>query len=522
MGSKGEGVLFWTTICGIVAAALWLGYGTIAEAQCPGGICPTQQNQWQAATGQRPQFRAIPRRMPVRPHGIWKAVVRVEGMEPGSTRMRGGKNFGSGVLIKHQGRIAVLTVFHVVKGVTRLIVKTCDGAVLPAKLLFSDPKADVAILSVNPPADRAYTTATLATVAPDVGEMVQAVGYGMHGQMGIIEGNVTQYVRFEGMEKGSRDVLEMTGTAAEDGDSGGPIFNKQHEVVALITGITDENTVDGPWSGRVIKLCAAHESQWHLLPWRANAAELSKVKAQVAAMQIQAATPPPLPMPQPSVDIKEVHQRITNLESQQQEQLKLIDANTNRLVPLEETADKAKALVGQWPELQAALAKLDEAKAQADQAAKDAGNAIDVVTGVAGKATAAVGTAGEAKAAVGAALDEKTGILSKLKDRLDEKVASTVTAKVAARLAEKTGWSIPTALGVTGGGLGLLALILVVFLKREGDRASAGEPILAQKIAARTPTTVDDLVADKLAAVFARLDEKVDAIATKAKAKVGK
>ena len=74
---------------------------------------------------------------------------------------------------------------------------------------------------------------------------------------------------------------------------------------------------------------------------------------------------------------------------------------------------------------------------------------------------------------------------------------------------------MPAALGVTGGGLGLLALFVVLFLRREADRAGRGEPTRAQQAAAHTSNPYDDKAADVGAMVLAKLDGKVDALSAR-------
>jgi hypothetical protein len=117
---------------------------------------------------------------------------------------------------------------------------------------------------------------------------------------------------------------------------------------------------------------------------------------------------------------------------------------------------------------------------------------------VAGKATEAVQRAAETKADLDAALDEDApgGLLGKLKARLDDRLESTVTGKVAAFIAEKSGWSMPALLGAGGGVVGLLAVVLVLLVRKDiKDKVETGDPLLIEKIAARTRNQIDDRLA---------------------------
>ncbi|HVJ59315.1 MAG TPA: trypsin-like peptidase domain-containing protein, partial [Burkholderiaceae bacterium] len=71
-------------------------------------------------------------------------VVLAESKSPASAGSAAG-GLGSGVLIS-QGRI--LTAAHVVEAADRLSVRVADGAVVAARVVASDPMADLALLEV--------------------------------------------------------------------------------------------------------------------------------------------------------------------------------------------------------------------------------------------------------------------------------------------------------------------------------------------------------------------------------------
>ena len=53
-------------------------------------------------------------------------------------------DYGSGVVIGPSN--AILTAFHVVKGATRLVLRTPDGQVLDAEIIAADPRSDLAVI----------------------------------------------------------------------------------------------------------------------------------------------------------------------------------------------------------------------------------------------------------------------------------------------------------------------------------------------------------------------------------------
>jgi type IV secretory pathway TrbD component len=190
------------------------------------------------------------------------------------------------------------------------------------------------------------------------------------------------------------------------------------------------------------------------------------------------------------VDLSEVKERLGNLESQQHEQLRMIDDAANRIVPLEATADKARQLAEEWPELQAEMKRLGITAAKASG---DADKAIESVTAVAGVAGEAVSIAGEANATVGAALDEDApdGLVARIRSRVHDKVAESITAKLAA----KAGMPVGQMAGIMALGFGV-----IIWLVRKDvlDKAKTGDPLFIEKLAAHTRNTVDDRLAAKI------------------------
>ena len=139
---------------------------------------------------------------------------------------------GSGFFISAEGHI--LTNNHVVDHAKRVQVKTVDGKTLDAKVIGTDPKTDLAVLKVSGSSE-GFKYAKFAATPPKVGDWVLAMGnpYGLGGTVtaGIVSAS--------GRDIGGgpyNDYLQID-APVNKGNSGGPTFNMQGEVIGVNTAI---------------------------------------------------------------------------------------------------------------------------------------------------------------------------------------------------------------------------------------------------------------------------------------------
>ena len=90
---------------------------------------------------------------------------------------------GSGVLISPECH--VLTAAHVVEGADRILVKTHDGELYPAELLFSESAADIALIKFKTPAPELPHATLGDSDALAVGQAAYAIGspYGLENSL---------------------------------------------------------------------------------------------------------------------------------------------------------------------------------------------------------------------------------------------------------------------------------------------------------------------------------------------------
>jgi S1-C subfamily serine protease len=147
---------------------------------------------------------------------------------------------GSGVLISQNGRI--LTAGHVVESADRVQIKFANGAVAGARVVASDPLADLALLQVTVVPQGAVAARIGDSDRVEVADQVFVVGapYGISESLSV--GYVTAR-RTAGAEPGDLAAVELfqTDAAIAPGNSGGPMFNMQGEVIGIVSRIVSRS-----------------------------------------------------------------------------------------------------------------------------------------------------------------------------------------------------------------------------------------------------------------------------------------
>ncbi len=143
---------------------------------------------------------------------------------------------GSGVLISPDGKI--LTAAHVVQTADEIQVQFLTGEKLKAKVVSSEPTADVAMIQLERPPRGPFVAKIGDSDAVEVGEQVFVVGAPLGVShtltVGVISGRRKPNATFSGM---SRVEYFQTDAAVNQGNSGGPMFNMDGEVIGIVSYI---------------------------------------------------------------------------------------------------------------------------------------------------------------------------------------------------------------------------------------------------------------------------------------------
>jgi S1-C subfamily serine protease len=142
---------------------------------------------------------------------------------------------GSGVVVSTTGK--VLTAAHVVHNTGRVTVELMNGEQVPARVIGSVERADVAALQLErvPPGLVAASVADSDGV--EVGDDLFVVGapYGIGHT--LTAGHMSGRRAAGGTIDGVRLELLQTDAAVNTGNSGGPVFNLDGEVVGIVSHI---------------------------------------------------------------------------------------------------------------------------------------------------------------------------------------------------------------------------------------------------------------------------------------------
>jgi S1-C subfamily serine protease len=162
-------------------------------------------------------------------------LVVIESQRPGGPG--GGRSgVGSGVIVNAEGDI--LTSLHVVEGASSIRVSFSDGTQSPASIRSADAAHDIAVLA---PArlPEVVVPAVLGGGAR-VGDEVFAVGHplGLVGSLsaGVVSGLDRSFPLANGRSLGGMIQFDA---AVNPGNSGGPLLNRNGQVIGIVTGLAN-------------------------------------------------------------------------------------------------------------------------------------------------------------------------------------------------------------------------------------------------------------------------------------------
>ena len=142
---------------------------------------------------------------------------------------------GSGFVISEDGY--VVTNNHVIEGADEILVEFFEGGELPATVIGTDKNTDIALLKVESDEPLDFVSFGDSDVAR-VGDWVIAMGNPLGQGFSVSAGIVSQRGR---SLQGAYDDYIQTDAAINRGNSGGPLFNMDGEVIGVNTAILSPN-----------------------------------------------------------------------------------------------------------------------------------------------------------------------------------------------------------------------------------------------------------------------------------------
>src|SRR5260221_5306534 len=170
---------------------------------------------------------------------VTRAVLEIhtQGTEvarDGTARQVSVAGLGSGVLISPDGK--VLTAAHVVQTADAIEVEFLSGEKLRARVVSSEPAADVALLQLERAPREAFVAKIGDSDAVEIGDQIFVVGAPLGVShtltVGYISGRRRPNCTFGGM---SLAEYFQTDAAINPGNSGGPMFDMKGEVIGLVS-----------------------------------------------------------------------------------------------------------------------------------------------------------------------------------------------------------------------------------------------------------------------------------------------
>ncbi|MEZ5730777.1 MAG: Do family serine endopeptidase [Paracoccaceae bacterium] len=201
-------------------------FADLAEAISPSVVNITTTTVVAAPTGPDP---IVPEGSP------FEDFFRDFGNPNGNRGPQRSNALGSGFVISEDGFI--VTNNHVIEGADEISIEFFSGKKLDAKLVGTDPKTDIALLKVESDQPLPFVNfgnSDLMRVGDWVMAMGNPLGQGFSVSAGIVSARNREL-------SGTYDDFIQTDAAINRGNSGGPLFNMDGEVIGVNTAILSPN-----------------------------------------------------------------------------------------------------------------------------------------------------------------------------------------------------------------------------------------------------------------------------------------
>ena len=203
-------------------------FADLAENVSPAVVNITTTAMIAAPTGRAPM---VPKGSPF--EDFFREFMDPNNQSPAKPRRSDA--LGSGFLISNDGYI--VTNNHVIDGADQIDIEFFSGEKLPAVLVGTDPKTDIAVLKVT--SNENFPSVSFGdSDVMRVGDWVMAVGNPLGQGFSVTAGIVSARNR---ELSGTYDDFLQTDAAINRGNSGGPLFNMNGQVIGVNTAILSPN-----------------------------------------------------------------------------------------------------------------------------------------------------------------------------------------------------------------------------------------------------------------------------------------
>jgi serine protease Do len=144
---------------------------------------------------------------------------------------------GSGVIVNKEHGY-VVTNYHVIKDADQIVVRLSQGTDLPARVVGSDPKTDLAVLQIR--ADLKVAAAWGDSDKLDVGDWVLAIGSPFAFDRTVTAGIISATERND-LQINEYESFIQTDAAINPGNSGGPLIDLAGKIVGINAAIISQS-----------------------------------------------------------------------------------------------------------------------------------------------------------------------------------------------------------------------------------------------------------------------------------------
>ncbi|WP_298902599.1 trypsin-like peptidase domain-containing protein [uncultured Psychroserpens sp.] len=142
---------------------------------------------------------------------------------------------GSGFMISNK---LIVTAAHVVTVPESLVVKFSDGETIPAKVVSSYESADIALIELFRPKINAVTVSFGDSDKMKIGQQIFVIGVPLGVGFSLSSGYISAFKRQNlGKNPFTNTEFIQTDAAINQGNSGGPMFNLEGEVIGIVSHI---------------------------------------------------------------------------------------------------------------------------------------------------------------------------------------------------------------------------------------------------------------------------------------------
>jgi Do/DeqQ family serine protease len=225
----------------VLALVVLVAFPALASAQAPGSLPAPSRVPPDVATMKLSFAPIVRRAAPAVVNVYSKRVVRQQVdpfwgmfMQQGMSRDRVEQSLGSGSIVRADG--VVLTNHHVIDNAQEIMVVTADRREWPATVLLDDPRADLAVLKIDPKGEALPTIAIDDAARPQVGDLVLAIGDPFGVGQTVTNGIVSALARAD-VGVSDYSFFIQTDASINPGNSGGPLVDMDGDLIGVNTAI---------------------------------------------------------------------------------------------------------------------------------------------------------------------------------------------------------------------------------------------------------------------------------------------